>query len=73
MTWTLTDIIIGIVMLIVIGGLYYLIRDARKKGIHVCGKACGGCPHPCHPDGTRKTMEEMMGIGETGPTAPKNK
>lgn len=51
---TVTDVIIMIVVLVVIGVLWWLIRDAQKKGVPMCGKSCGGCPHPCHSDGTPK-------------------
>lgn len=51
---TVKDIIIMIVVLVVIGVLWWLIRDAQKKGVPMCGKSCGGCPHPCHSDGTPK-------------------
>lgn len=54
------DVIIGIVVLIIIGVWYFLVQDARKKGVQMCGKACGGCPHPCHNDGTPKTDEEKQ-------------
>ena len=55
---TLPDIIIMAVVFVIIGVAYYLIQDARKKGVPMCGKACGGCPHPCHSDGTPKEDPE---------------
>jgi hypothetical protein len=50
----ISEIIISIIVIAIIGVAYYLINDSRKKGIHVCSKGCSGCPHPCHSDGTPK-------------------
>lgn len=52
------DIIIMVAVFAVIGVVYYLIQDAHKKGVPMCGKSCGGCPHPCHSDGTPKNAKE---------------
>lgn len=46
------DIIALVVVLGIIAAGYLLIRDAQKKGVPMCGKSCGGCPHPCNSDGT---------------------
>lgn len=48
----LRDIVIGIVLIAAVASLWWLVRDSRKKGAKFCGKMCGGCPHPCHSDGT---------------------
>lgn len=60
MVWSASDIIIGVAVVAAVGALYWLINDSRRKGVRVCGKACGGCPHPCHTDGTPKTEDELF-------------
>lgn len=61
MSWTMTDIIFGVIMIIIIGGALYLINDARKKGVPSYGASCGGCPSPYNNDGTKKTEDEISG------------
>lgn len=58
MTWTMADIIFGVIMLIIIGVTLYLINDARKKGVPSYGASCGGCPSPYNNDGTIKKENE---------------
>ena len=38
-------IILGVVAVIFIGGSFYLVNDSRKRGMHIGGKMCGGCPN----------------------------
>lgn len=49
---TLVEGLILLGVIVLIGVAYAIIEDSRKKGMPVCGKSCGGCPHPCHSDGT---------------------
>lgn len=48
----LREIAIGIVLVAAVAGLWWLVRDSRKKGATFCGRMCGGCPHPRNSDGT---------------------
>lgn len=41
MEWAIMIAVFGI-----IGAAYWLIDDSRRRGMHIGGKACGGCPHP---------------------------
>lgn len=52
MNWV--DIVVLIAVLALIGILYGVVQSERKKGAPLCGRACGGCPHPCYSDGTPK-------------------
>ncbi len=58
---TVAEWVILIVVLAVIGGAYWLIDDSRRRGMHIGGKACGGCPHYCqighNCDGTPKEVD----------------
>lgn len=49
---TVKEIVIMIAVLILIGVLYAIVQTERKRGAPMCGRACGGCPHPCRSDGT---------------------
>ena len=51
---TVIEIVILVAVLVLIGVLYAVVQSERKKGAPLCGRACGGCPHPCHSDGTPK-------------------
>lgn len=66
---SLVEWIIMIVVLVLIGAAYWLIDDSRKRGMHVGGKACGGCPHYCqinrNCDGTPKVSEGENAVAET--------
>ena len=54
MSFTLTDIILCIVIFALIGVAWYLVEDARKKGYRVVGRGCGGAPCNRLNDGTYK-------------------
>lgn len=58
MSWSVADIILGIILLFIIGGAFYLVNDAKKKGVHSCSKSCSTCIHPCHPMGDIKPEDD---------------
>lgn len=68
---TVVDIVILVAVLALIGVLYAIVQAERKRGAPLCGRACGGCPHPCRSDGT--PMEQIPTVSrqtEVSKSAP---
>lgn len=53
------DVVILVAVLALIGVLYAIVQTERKRGAPLCGRACGGCPHPCRSDGTPNEQVPM--------------